>query len=334
MPNPIAENKMIDSKNKTSFFMRWEFILIVLLVLILAFIAILTPDIFTLRNLLDATITFTEKSILALPMALLIISGVIDISVASISAMAGVLMGVFFKSGVDLGTAVVLGLLVGVAAGFFNGVVITKLKIPSIVVTLATMLIYRGVGYILLGDNAVRNLPESFGVLGGAYGNLFIPIQAIIFFVFTVIFGIILQLSSFGRKIYIIGNNEHAALYSGLHVDRIRIILTTVTGFVAALSGILLTSRIGSARPDIANGNEMMVITIVLLGGVSIYGGKGTIPGVFLSCLILGYIHYGLVLLRIQEQVIRIATGGLLIIALLIPTVVEKIRSLRKIQYE
>lgn len=310
----------------SSIIKRWEFTIFVLLIVIFIVNFILSPELFRIYNLLDATLTFTEKSIMALPMTLLIISGVIDISVASISAMSGVILGVCFKAGIGIWYAVVIGLLVGSTAGLINGLIITKLKIPSIVVTLAMMLFYRGIGYILLGDSAVRNLPEKFGVLGGAYSTTFIPTQFLIFIVLAIVFGVLLHATTFGRQIFIIGNNENAARYSGLQVDRTRLILTTVMGFVSGLSGVLLTSRIGSARPDIAMGNEMTVITIALLGGVYIFGGRGTILGVVISALILGYMYYGLSILNVQAQVIRIATGGVLITALLIPTFMEKIR--------
>ncbi len=304
----------------------WEFTIFVLLIIVFIVNLFLSPDLFRIENLFDATLTFTEKSILTLPMALLIISGVIDISIASISAMSGVILGVCYRAGIAIGYATLIGLAVGLIAGSINGLIITKLRMPSIVVTLAMMLFYRGIGYILLGDTAVRDLPERFGLLGGAYSATFIPIQFLIFIVLAVVFGIILHRTKFGRLIYIVGNNENTARYSGVHVDRIRLILNAVTGLIAGLSGILLTSRIGSARPDIAQGNEMAVITIVLLGGVYIFGGRGSIIGVVIAALMLGYVHYGLSLLNIQEQVIRIFTGGLLIIALLIPTIAEKLR--------
>jgi len=314
----------------TDLLKSWEFTIFVLLIVVFIINLVLSPNLFRIANLFDATLTFTEKSILTLPMALLIISGVIDISIASISAMSGVILGVCYRAGITIGYATIIGLAVGFSAGLLNGVIITKLKMPSIVVTLAMMLFYRGVGYILLGDTAVRDLPERFGLLGGAYSATFIPIQFLIFIVLAVIFGFLLHRTRFGRLVYIVGNNENTARYSGIPVDRIRLILCGITGLIAGLSGILLTSRIGSARPDIAQGNEMAVITICLLGGVYIFGGKGTILGVVIAALMIGYVHYGLSILNVQEQVIRIFTGGLLIIALLIPTIASKFKTREK----
>ena len=308
----------------------WEFTIFVLLIVVFIINLFLSPVLFRIANLFDATLTFTEKSILTLPMALLIISGVIDISIASISAMSGVILGVCYKAGLAIGYATIIGLTVGLIAGLLNGLIITKLKIPSIVVTLAMMLFYRGIGYILLGDTAVRDLPERFGLLGGAYSVTFIPIQFMIFILMAIIFGLILHRTRFGRLIYVIGNNENAARYSGIPVDRVRLILCATTGLIAGLSGILLTSRIGSARPDIAQGNEMAVITICLLGGVYIFGGRGSIVGVVIAALMIGYVHYGLSIINVQEQVIRIFTGGLLIVALLIPTIASKFKTREK----
>jgi rhamnose transport system permease protein len=308
----------------------WEFTIFSLLLLVFIINIFLSPKLFRLENLFNATLTFTENSIVALPMALLIISGVIDISIASISAMAGVILGVCYKAGVTIGYAILIGLMVGLVAGLVNGLIITKLKISSVVATLAMMLFYRGIGYILLGDTAVRNLPARFGLLGGAYNVTIIPLQFMIFFVLAVVFGLVLHRTRFGRLIYVVGNNENAARYSGITVDSVRIVLCAVTGLISGLSGILLTSRIGSARPDIAQGNEMAVITIALLGGVSIFGGRGSILGVVLSALMLGYMHYGLSILNIQEQVIRIVTGGLLIVALLIPTISARFKRSQK----
>lgn len=317
-----------DNKMKSSIgniFKKWEFTIFVILIAVFAFNLILSPELFRIENFFDATLTFMEKSIMALPMTLLIISGVIDISIASVAAMSGVILGICFKAGINIWLSVVIGLMAGSIAGLINGLIITKLKMPSIVVTLATMLLYRGIGYILLGDTAVRNLPEKFGILGGAYSITFIPIQFIIFIILAIIFGLILHSTTLGRQIYAIGSNESTARYSGIPVDRIRIILCAIMGLISGLTGVLLTSRITSARPDMAYGNEFLVITIVLLGGVYIFGGRGSIIGVIISAFIIGYVYYGLSLLNIQAQVIRIVNGVLLIIALLIPTIAAKI---------
>lgn len=327
----MLSNKENKTKSLTIKIIKsWEFAIFILLVIVFFVNIILSPDLFRIDNLLDATLTFMEKSIMAIPMALLIISGFIDISIASIAAMSGVILGVCYKAGVNIWACVVIALAVGLTAGLINGLIVTKIKIPSIIVTLAMLFFYRGIAYILLGDTAVRELPEKFGLLGGSYSISIIPFSLIIFIVLAIIFGLVLHCTTFGRCVYAIGNNENTARYSGIPVDKIKIILSTINGLVAGLSGVLLTSRIGSARPDMATGNELAVITIVLLGGVHIFGGRGSILGVVISTFVIGYVFYGLSIINIQTVVISIVIGLILIVALLIPRFSEIISNIRR----
>ena len=312
----------------------WEFYIFILLILVFIINFILSPKIFTAVNMIDATLLFMESSIIALPMAIAIICGIIDISVAAIAALSGVVLGVCFRAGLNIGVCIVIGLFVGLFAGFLNGLIITRLRMPSIIVTLAMLFVYRGICYILLGDLAIRDLPQKFGILGGAIDMGPVPIPLIIFLILAVIFAFLLHFTGFGRKVYAIGSNENAAIFSGIEVAKIRLIATSILGVVAGLSGILLTSRIGSARPDIANGREMAIITICLLGGVYIFGGKGSILGVVISSFIIGYLYYGLSILRVQDTRIRIITGCVLIIALMIPTIINRINEKRLIKGE
>ena len=329
--NPASINKLKNNHfSALNILKSWEFLLFILLAIVLLMDFFLSPQLFTINNLLAATNAFMERSIIAIPLALIIITGYIDISVSSIAALTGVTLGVLWQAGIPLWLSILIGIVVGTLGGFINGIVAAKLKIPSLVVTLSTLILYRGICYILLGDNAVRDLPKSFGYFGGAYKLLVIPNSLIIFVILAIIFGLILHFTTFGRSIYAIGNNENAARYSGIPVDKIRIILYTITGFISAIAGVLVTSRINSARPDIAEGAEMAVITIVLLGGVMITGGKGSIPGVVLSAFLIGFIQYTLRLINIQEVVISIVTGGLLIFALLIPRFNEVINDIRR----
>jgi rhamnose transport system permease protein len=329
---------MIKNKKEKAFgfilIRSWEFYIFILLVLVFIISYMLSPELITGGNLIDATILFMENSIIALAMAVAIISGIIDISVAAIAALSGVVLGVCYRAGLDIGFSIVIGLLAGLFAGFLNGLIITKLKMPSIIVTLAMLFFYRGICYILLGDLAIRDLPQNFGILGGAVETGIIPIPFIIYLVLAIIFAYILHFTSFGRKVYSIGNNENAAFFSGIDVGKIRLIVTSTLGFVAGLSGILLTSRIGSARPDIANGNEMAIITICLLGGIYIFGGRGSILGVVISSFIIGYLYYGLSIKRVQDTRINIITGLVLIIALVVPIIINRINERRLIKKE
>lgn len=322
----LASNDNFSNSRSRSFnfFKSWEFIIFIALLLVFFIDYLLSPTLFQGNNIIDATAVFMEKSILALGLTLIIITGYIDISIAAIVAMSGVVMGISYEAGFPLIVSAIFALLAGTAAGLINGLISVKIKVPSIVVTLAGLILYRGIAYILTRDRTTY-LPPEFSWIGGYYKNFPLPIPLVIFIVMAIIFGILLHFTTFGRQLYAIGNNEEAARYSGVPVDKIRIILFVIMGFIAGLVGILLTSRISSARPDIAGGVELQVVAIVLLGGVYIFGGKGSIIGVVLSTLVIGYIFYGLAIINIQTQVISIVTGAVLIIALVIPSIISNI---------
>lgn len=305
---------------------RWEFVLVVLLAAVFVIMSRLSPYFLDLRNLLDATLNFTEKGIIALCMALIVITGSVDLSVASNMAMSAAVMGIAYRSGMGIGTAVVLCLLVGTLGGFFNGIIITRFKLPAMVVTLASFSLFRGIAYVLLGNQAVTGYPYQFYDLGqGYFLGTYIPNQFVFFAVLAVIFGVVLHKTTFGRYIYAIGNNENACRYSGVPVDRIKLILFTISGLVSSFAAVLLTSRILSTRPNIAQGFELEVITAVVLGGVSINGGSGTMLGVVLSLLLIGFTRFGMSLLNVPAQVMTVLIGCLLIFAILLPKVLERV---------
>lgn len=321
-------NRKADStKNYKQFLKSWEFVLVILLILVFIFDSSLSRKFLKVRNLLDTTQIFMEFAIMTLPLTLIIITGFIDISIGSITALSSVVMGALFRYGMNIWVAAVFAVLAGLAAGFFNGIIITKLQIPSIVITLATMIFFRGIAYIILEDTVVTGFPEKFGIFGGTYKQFVFPIQLMIYIVLAVLFGIILHRTKFGRLLYAIGNNEMTCRYSGVSVDRIRLLLFTISGTMAGFVGVILSSRIGSVRPDIAYSYELKVITIVVLGGVAIFGGKGSLPGVVLATFIIGYINYGFKLINVKEQVIAIIIGAILIIVLLVPTVGNVLKS-------
>jgi rhamnose transport system permease protein len=325
----MTANNNLSKSRFINLLKSWEFIIFLVLLVVFFVDYLLSPTLFQGNNMIDATAVFMEKSILALALVFIIITGYIDISIAAIVAMSGVVLGISYQAGYSLLTASIFALLTGTAAGFINGFFCVKVKVPSIVVTLSGLILYRGIAYILTRDSTVY-LPEEFNWIGGYYKNFPMPTPLIIFIVLAIIVGVVLHFTTFGRQIYAIGNNENAARYSGVPVDKIRILLYTFMGFISGLVGILLTSRIGSARPDIAGGMEMQVIAIVLLGGVYIFGGKGSIIGVILAAFVIGYIFYGMAIINIQAQVISIVTGLVLIISLVIPTIIKSINESRQ----
>lgn len=299
---------------------QWEWTLVLLLILTFIVNANLSPHFLNVRNLFDMTLHFTEKGIVALTMTLVIISGNIDLSVASNMAMSAAVMGVAFRAGANIWVAVLLCLITGACGGLFNGLVITRFKLPAIVVTLGSYSLFRGIAYVLLGNRAVTGYPYQFAELGQGYlGNTPVPYQLVIFAVLAVGFGVLLHCTAFGRFVYAIGNNEAACRYSGIPVDRIKVILFALSGLMSAFAAVLLTSRIHSTRPNVAQGFELEIVTAVVLGGVAITGGSGNMVGVVLSLFLIGTARFGMSLLNIPGQVMTVAIGVLLIVAILLP---------------
>ena len=280
-------------------------------------------------SLSDATFNFTEKAIIALPMALLIIARDIDLSVASTIALASVAMGFANTMGLDPAGLVAVGTGVGLIAGFVNGWLITKFDIPAIVVTIGTMSLYRGIAYIVLGDGVYRNYPDGFAFFGQGYVWGVLSFEFVLFLVLAAIFGVLLHKTTFGRRIYAIGNNPTAALFSGINVKRHRLFLFTLVGMFAGIAAVLLTSRIGSTRPSIAMGWELEIITMVVLGGVNILGGAGSILGVFIAVFLMGLVTFGMGLMNVPGIVMSIFTGLLLILVIGTPIVWRRILTMR-----
>ena len=260
-------------------------------------------------------------------MMFVIICGDIDISVASIIALSSVFMGMASHAGVNTFGLIAIGLFSGSVTGFLNGFIITKFGIPAIAVTLGSMSLFRGIAYVILGDKAFTKYPTSFAYFGQGYiGNTMVPFELVLFLMLAIIFGIILHRTTIGRKVFAIGNNSTVARFSGIPVNRIRLIIFTVTGLCSGLASILLTSRIGSTRPNIADGWELEIITTVVLGGVAITGGNGNIFGVIISIFIIGFLKFGMGLINIPGKVMTIIIGLLLILAIMLPQLIERLK--------
>lgn len=304
---------------------RWETILLAVAVAIFVFNSFASPYFLNPYNLSDATFNFTEKAVVAFAMALLIIAGEIDLSVAAIIALASTAMGAAAVAGAGPAELVVIGLAVGVLAGMFNGFIVTRFQIPSIVVTIGTMSLFRGIAFVALGDQVYRSYPEGFAFFGQGYVWWVITFEFALFLVTALIFGVVLHKTVFGRRIYVIGNNPVAAQFSGVRVDRIRFVLFVLTGLMSGVAAVLLTSRIGSTRPTIATGMELEIITMVVLGGVNILGGSGTIAGVFIAAFVMGLLTFGFGLLNVPGIVQSIFIGALLIAVIALPILLGRL---------
>lgn len=286
---------------------------------IFVFNSFASPYFLNVWNLSDATFNFTEKAMIAFAMALLIISGEIDLSVAAIIALASTMMGVVMEAGAGTPVIVLVGLATGLICGAFNGLLVTRLGLPSIVVTIGTMSFFRGLSYIILGDGAFRGYPADFAWFGQGYAFWVISVEFVIFAVLAVFYTVLLHKTNFGRAVYAIGNNATAATFSGIRVERVKLTLFLLTGLMSGLAAVCLTSRLGSTRPSIATGMELEVVTMVVLGGVSILGGSGSIPGVIIAAFIMGLVTFGLGLLNVPGIVMSIFIGGLLIGVIALP---------------
>jgi len=304
----------------------WESLLLAVAVAIFIVNSFTSPYFLNAWNLSDMTFNFTEKAMIAFAMALLIIAGEIDLSVASIIALASTAMGAAVQVGVGTPGLVLIGLGVGLLCGAFNGFLVTKMGLPSIVVTIGTMSLFRGISYIVLGDQAYRGYPSEFAFFGQGYVFWVISFELVLFAVIALIYFVLLHKTNFGRAIYAIGNNPVGAEFSGIRVARVKFILFLLTGLMSGVAAICLTSRLASTRPSIAFGWELEIVTMVVLGGVSILGGSGSIPGVVIAAFVMGLVTFGLGLLNVPGIVMSIVIGALLIGVIALPRLWEKWR--------
>ncbi|MGC4410843.1 ABC transporter permease [Rhizobium rosettiformans] len=310
----------------------WEVLLFCVAVLIFIANSLASPYFLNAWNLSDATFNFTEKALIAFAMALLIIAGEIDLSVAAIIALASTAMGYAAQLGVGAPGLVAIGITTGLACGAFNGLLVAGLKLPSIVVTIGTMSLFRGISYLVLGDQAFGKYPADFAFFGQGYVFWVISFEFVLFLVMALLFAILLHRTNFGRHVYVIGMNPLAARFSGIPVERVKFILFLLTGLMSGIAAICLTSRLGSTRPSIAQGWELEVVTMVVLGGVSILGGSGTIVGVVIAAFVMGLVTFGLGLLNVPGIVMSIFIGLLLIITIALPIVARRIKHARNAQ--
>lgn len=306
--------------------LRWETILVILLIAVFTTNALASPYFLDLYNLADTTYNFSEKAIVALGMALLILVREIDLSVAAIIALASLCIGLLAAHDASPWVLIVAGLAVGIVCGAFNGLLVTRTGVPSIVITIGTMSLFRGIASVTLGDQALTTYPPDYLALGQSYFVAMppTPLSFLIFIVLAIIVGFVLHGTATGRQLFAIGANPVAARFSGIRVDRLRFALFTFSGLLSGLAAVLLTARIGVMRPNIALGWELDIVTMVVLGGVAISGGVGTIGGVVLAVFVLGLATFGLSLMNVPGIVINVLLGLLLIVSIAAPIVIRR----------
>jgi rhamnose transport system permease protein len=310
------------------FRLRWlslqEVVLAGVLLIALITLSFLSDRFFTSANLLNQTRFLSEVALLAVPMTFLIIMGGIDLSVGSIVAFSAVLLGFsWLVLGFPLWLAVLVGIAGGTLAGYLNGLVIVYLGVPPLIVTLATLAIFRGLAYGISESRSFNGFPDSFAFWGsGEIAGL--PFQLYLLIVVFVISGLILGATPIGRRIYAIGNNEVAARFAGLRVGRIKLLAYTFSGFMAGIAGFIFTSRVTSTRADAATGLELDVIAAVVFGGTSIFGGRGTILGTALGVVTIQLLKNGLQLAGFRGEATVVLIGTVLILSILLNQFLEK----------
>ena len=297
--------------------MRWEVGLCLLIVLVTAASSLLSSDFLTPFNLQTMALSATVLGFLSLGVAPVIMAGDIDISIASILALCGVVMAVLWQHGMNIWLAGVIAIALGVVLGLVNGLLTVLLELPSLAITLGTLGAYTGIAFLILQGKAITNFPDALVNLGqgGLFGSLF-PIASLAVLVMAAILAFVIHGTTFGKAVFAIGGNRQAARYSGIAVTRTRILLFLISGGVSGLAAIFYLGNFNTARADIASDQVLPAVTVAILGGVSAYGGKGTIPGVVLALILLSVLEAGLGVLGLSGQEQTISIGILLIVAI------------------
>jgi rhamnose transport system permease protein len=306
---------------------RWESLTVALLVCTIVAGSISSPDFLTGGNFNSMLSDITEVALIALPMTFIIVAGEIDLSVASVLGLSSALLGSLWNHNWPIEAIIPTVLGVGALAGLLNGLLVTRLGLPSLAVTIGTLTLYRGLAFVILGDAAVADLPTQYTDWAfGTFAGTEIPNPFIVFAALAVVFGFVLHRTTLGRSLFAIGANEEAAFFSGLRVKRIKLGLFVVSGVISALAGVIFALRFGSARADNGTGLELSVVAVVLLGGVSIFGGKGHMLGVVVAVLLLGAIRSALTINDVADEVLTIVTGSLLLLSVLGPSAAARLR--------
>jgi rhamnose transport system permease protein len=309
---------------------RWETALALVVVAIIGIGASASPQFLTGSNMFNLGLSNGEIAIMALPMTLIIISGEIDLSVASILGMASALLGVLWNHGWPMPAIFVTVAVTGLAAGAVNGLLVTRLRLPSLAVTIGTLALYRGIATILLGPNTVSSFPAAYtnlGVNGVPGTGDDVTYSTLIFVAAAIVFGVVLHATPFGRSVYAMGASAEAAQFAGIRVKRIKTVLFMVSGLVCSLAGVLYTFRLDTAVQNNGLGLELDVVAIVLLAGVSIFGGKGSMAGVVLAVLAFAGLQNALLLTNFNQEATGIVTGALLLASVFVPNAARWLRS-------
>jgi rhamnose transport system permease protein len=297
---------------------RWEVLLVLLIIGGGIWSWTLSSYFLQTSNILDVATPYVFMGMMALGLTFVVIAGEIDISVASTMTVVAVVIAEIWNSGVNIWAAALIGLLVAAALGLFNGLLVGVLNLPSLAITLGTLAAYRGLAYVILGGNARSGFPTSFTNIGGGYISNEVPVALLVMVGFAIVLGVLLHATRFGRYVFTLGSNKEAARFSGVPVTRIRVTVFVLSGVMAGCAGIIYLGYFDSIQADAASGSELInVVTAVVLGGVDIFGGSGTMVGVFLAFILVAVLRNGMGLANIAGPAQDIVVGCLLVGAIL-----------------
>ena len=303
-----------------------EGILFVILVVVVTVLASRSEAFFTASNLINQGRLMSEVGLVALPMTFIIVTGGIDLSVGSILGLCAILLGVLWQGlGIPLGLVLMLVLLVGILAGMFNAAFIVRVGVPPLIMTLATLALYRGLAQGISQARSVTGYPEWFFWFGqGRVAGL--PVQLWAFIIMAIVSGVVLRSTTLGRSLYAVGNNPIGARFSGLPVGRNLVVIYSFSGLMAATAAIIFVSRVTTTRSDMGSGLELDAIAAVVLGGTSIFGGKGSIFGTILGLVLIQLLKNGLALTGVTSDATIIVIGSTLILAILVNNLIQRLR--------
>ena len=328
--------RTIEHVQKSSFkqlMLRWESLLVLIFLAVNVMNACLSPYYLDAYNLFTNINGFLVKGIIALSMAYILLLGDIDLSVGGNVCLSATMLGIVYNATGNIWLGILACLATGTICGAFNGLILTKFtELAPMIVTLATNIIFRGLSERILGDGSTGGMQEVDWFGNIFYGRVFgiVPYPFLIFCALAVIFGLVMHKTVFGRQMFAIGSNKKAAAYAGVKVQKVRMTVFTLTGFICGFAAVIYCANLGSVKSNVADGFELEAISMCVLGGVSTAGGKGTMVGAVISIFIIGLLRYGLNLVNLSGQTIRIILGALLIAVVLYPTIQDAIKNRKK----
>lgn len=311
---------------------RWEFLLVLIFLGVNIMNVCLSPNYLNAYNLFTNINNFLVKAYIALPMAYILLLGDIDLSVGGNVCLSATMLGIVFNATGSIWLGILAALVTGTICGALNGLILTKFtELAPMIVTLATNIIFRGLSERILGDGATAGMSKIDWFFNLYYGRVgVVPYMFIIFCVLALVFGLVMHKTVFGRQMFAIGENHKAARYAGIKVQKVRMIVFTLTGFICGFAAVFYCANLGSVKSNVAEGFDLEAISMCVLGGISTAGGKGTMIGAVIAIFIIGLLRYGLGLINLSGQTIRIVLGALLIAVVLYPTIQDSIKNRKK----